>query len=65
MSKYYVTVRAEVQVILEEVYLVHASNPEEAEGLVTAGHGDCIEEEILEYGETLNEYIYSVKTNES
>lgn len=62
MTKYYVTVRAETVVTLEETYLVEAVDVDEAEALVAEGQGEWIGDEVIDYGKTLNEEIIEVKT---
>lgn len=62
MTKYYVTVKAETVVILEEVYLVHASSPDEAEAIVAEGQGEWIGDEIIDYGRTISEEIIEVRS---
>ena len=62
MTKYYVTVRAETVVTLEETYLVEATDVDEAEAIVAEGQGEWIGDEIVDYGKTLNETIIEVKT---
>lgn len=62
MTKYYVTVESEVQVTLEEVYIVHASDPDEAEAIVAGGGGEWIDDQITDYGKTINEQVIEVKS---
>lgn len=63
MTKYYVTVESEVQVTLEEVYLVHASDPDHAEAIVAGGGGEWLDEEITDYGKTISERVIEVKSS--
>lgn len=63
MTKYYVTVESEVQVTLEEVYLVHASDPDHAESIVANGGGEWLDEEITDYGKTISERVIEVKSS--
>lgn len=62
MAKYLVRVQAETSVTLEELYEVEANDPLEAEKLVAGGAGEYIDEEIIDYGKTLNERVVSVST---
>lgn len=62
MTKYYVTVEAETTVTLEELYVVHANDPMDAEEQVKAGGGEYLDETIKDYGKTLNERVVSVTT---
>jgi hypothetical protein len=62
MTKYYVTVEAETTVTLEELYLVYANDPVDAEAIVQGGGGEYIDETIKDYGKTLNERVVSVTT---
>jgi hypothetical protein len=62
MTKYYVTVEAETTVTLEELYIVDANDPVDAEAIVQAGGGEYIDETIKDYGKTLNERVVSVTT---
>lgn len=63
MTKYYVTVESEVQVTLEEVYLVHASDPDQAEAIVANGGGEWLDDEITDYGKTISERVIEVKSS--
>ena len=60
MNKYYVNVRARTNVLLEETYAVTADDPIQAEKVVASGGGELIDEEILEYFDTTEEYVFSV-----
>lgn len=62
MTKYYVTVRAETVVTLEEVYLVHANNVDEAEAIVANGDGEWVDDKIVDYGRTISEEIIDIKS---
>ena len=63
MSKYYVTVRAVVtNAVVEETYLIDATDVDTAEQRVIDGEGELINEDIIDFGTTLEESVIEVKS---
>lgn len=63
MSKYYVTVQAVVtNAVVEETYLIDATDVDTAEQRVIDGEGELINEDIIDFGTTLEESVIEVKS---
>jgi hypothetical protein len=63
MSKYYVTVQAVVtNAVVEETYLIDATDVDTAEQRVIDGEGELINEDIIDFGTTVKESVVEVKS---